>query len=146
MNLILDYEKPDFLPNRQLARRGKRLLNFGLDSLIATIVGSAAQVFTMIIFNEESFNLLHFTSFLLGGYFGYYILMEYFFSGKTIAKILTKTQTLQTDGTPITFVQACERTFVRLIPFEPFSIFFNDDNLCWHDIHSNTVVVQDSFY
>lgn len=143
MDTILDYEKPEFVRNRQLAGRGARMLNFVLDSLIATVFGSAAWVGTMIVLNEDSFTLLRFTSFLLVGYFAYYSLMEYHFSGKTIAKMLTKTQVLQTDGNPITFIQAAERTFVRLIPFEPFSAFLNNDSFCWHDTHTNTLVVQD---
>jgi uncharacterized RDD family membrane protein YckC len=96
----------------------------------------------MIVLNIETFTVSGLVLFFGVGYFGYYTMMEYNFKGKTIAKMLTKTAVVQTDGKPITFVQAFERTFIRLIPFEPLSIFFNDNKLCWHDVHSGTVVVQ----
>ena len=142
MQIILDYNEPELLPNRQRAERGARLLNFVLDTIIAAIIGSTIAVGTMIVLNNERFDNFDLILFFCG-YFGYYILMEYNFSGKTIAKMLTKTCVLQNTGEPITFAQAFERTFVRLVPFEPFSIFLNDKNLCWHDTATNTVVVMD---
>ena len=142
MHTILDYDKPELIQNRQLADTGARFLNFVLDSIVALIVASVFLVGTMIVLNIENIEIFEIMLFF-GGYFAYYIGMEAYFSGKTIAKMLTRTSVVQTDGKPISFVQAFERTFIRLIPLDPFSIFFSDNKVCWHDTHSGTLVVQD---
>jgi uncharacterized RDD family membrane protein YckC len=142
MRTILDYDKPELIQNRQLADKGARFLNFVLDSIVALIVASASLVSMMVVFNIEKIEIFEIMLFF-AGYFAYYIGMETYFSGKTIAKMLTKTSVVQTDGKPINFTQAFERTFIRLIPLDPFSIFFSDNKVCWHDTHSGTLVVQD---
>lgn len=77
--------------------------------------------------------------FFIISYFGYYILMEGLCNGRTVGKMVTGSQVLKTDGSPITIGDATMRTFCRLIPFEPFSAF---GAIPWHDSISNTVVTK----
>ena len=143
MNTILDYDKPGMEELPTTANTGARFVNFILDRIVSSILGYGGMFGAMAAFGEESGSVIGLLLFALG-YFGYYIIMEYNFEGKTIAKMLTKTRAIQEDGSPITLGQAVGRTFARLIPFEPFSIFFtNGGTACWHDTLAGTLVVQD---
>ena len=74
-------------------------------------------------------------------WFLYYFVMEYFF-GFTIGKLLSNTRvTFESDDKP-KFLLVAIRTISRLIPFEPFSIFFDDNQRMWHDKLSKSTVVK----
>ena len=61
-------------------------------------------------------------------------------TGRTVGKLVTGTQVVNTNGALPTFGQVVGRSFVRLIPFEPFSFIFLDRG--WHDHWSGTRVVR----
>ena len=162
-NTILDFDKDFNAPTLIYADKGLRFVNFMIDRFISTIaayIGIFIGVGAGIVFGGvdvydpakvESSNsdLIMGISVLFGCllafiiYFGYYIYMEYKFEGRTVGKMLTKTRTVTKEGYPISLGQAFGRCFARLIPFEPLSIFFNNDGICWHDSLANTIVIKD---
>lgn len=72
---------------------------------------------------------------------GYYTLMETF-TGKTIAKILTKTSVVNYEGKRPALMVVLVRTIIRVVPFEPLS-FFNREASGWHDKATETIVIYD---
>jgi uncharacterized RDD family membrane protein YckC len=73
-------------------------------------------------------------------YFGYYVFMETKYQ-KTIAKFITKTKVIMTDGKKPETGDIIRRTACRLIPFDRVSYFFMANG--FHDHLSNTTVVKD---
>lgn len=73
----------------------------------------------------------------------YYVVMEGLF-GFTVGKLVTGTRVVNAQGGRPTFGQAFGRTLCRLIPFEPFSLFFSKDGEVrgWHDSVPKTWVVR----
>ncbi len=73
----------------------------------------------------------------------YYVPMEGLF-GFTVGKLVTGTRVVNTQGGRPTWAQAFGRTLCRLIPFEPFSLFFSKDGEVrgWHDSVPKTWVVR----
>ena len=84
------------------------------------------------------FNLL----FNISGILLFYIPLEGFF-GLTIGKLVTGTRVVDARGGRPTLGQAFLRTLGRLIPFEPLSVLFADeDGRGWHDALPDTFVVR----
>jgi uncharacterized RDD family membrane protein YckC len=79
-------------------------------------------------------------SLLAVSFFGYYVFMETKYQ-KTIAKFITKTKVIMTDGKKPNGVDIMRRTACRLIPFDRVSYFFTPNG--FHDYLSNTTVVKD---
>ena len=81
--------------------------------------------------------------FLFVLYILYYIILEYFNSGRTLGKVIAGTKAVPMDGNKISFLQAASRTLFRFIPFECFT-FFGDKGqpLGWHDRFAKTKVVS----
>jgi len=71
-----------------------------------------------------------------------YYLFEYY-TGKTLEKLITRTKVISIDGEKPTAQQIIYRTLCRIIPFEPFSMFFSFTT--WHDDWSDTAVVNDNY-
>jgi len=73
----------------------------------------------------------------------YFIVFEFLF-GRTIGKIIMKFRIEGLD--PLKsfkrFIQVIGRTLMRLVPFDPFSIFLNEERRMWHDNVSKTRVVD----
>lgn len=74
-------------------------------------------------------------------YFAYYVGMEAS-TGKTVGKYVTGTQVLTQDGEQPSGGTIFIRTLCRIIPFEPFSLLFNNYARGWHDNWSETRVVK----
>jgi uncharacterized RDD family membrane protein YckC len=120
-----------------------RLCNFLIDSFF---IGIIAFIVLTISFRYSSsspgFSVSRnrILGFVL--YFLYYFLCEVTF-GSTIGKLFTKTKIADND----TFEKPAAgkvfiRTLCRFIPFEALTIFFNKNNLLWHDIISRTTVIK----
>lgn len=77
----------------------------------------------------------------LGLSIAYYTFLEAL-TGKTIAKILTKTKVVNQQGEKPAFMVFLIRTIIRVLPFEPLS-FFNSEALGWHDKMTETMVIYD---
>lgn len=75
--------------------------------------------------------------------FAYFFLLELLFN-RTIGKyfLQLKVVCLEKQLLKNKIVTIFIRTISRLIPFEPFSIFFNTEKMMWHDLLSKTTVVQ----
>ena len=70
-------------------------------------------------------------------YLFYYLIFELTIH-TTPGKLLTKTKIVSNDNETPAFDAIVIRTLLRIIPFEPISIFFSDQKLCWHDQFSKT--------
>lgn len=73
-------------------------------------------------------------------YVAYFLLLEGT-TGRTLGKVVTKTEVVSKDGYRVEFGPVLIRTFCRLIPFEPFS-FMGSKSSGWHDTLSKTKVVK----
>ncbi len=73
----------------------------------------------------------------------YFIIFEFLFN-RTIGKMIMKFRIngLRTSKGMEKFIQVLGRTLMRLIPLDPFSIFFNEERIMWHDRVSKTKVVD----
>ncbi len=73
----------------------------------------------------------------------YYSIFEFLFK-RTIGKMLfqMKVEGISENKGLIRMIQILKRTLARFIPFEPFSIFFSEDRIMWHDNFSRTRVVD----
>lgn len=129
--------------NLQRASKGARFANYLLDLIlfyvIEFIIGLllASSDYTGSEDTQLGLSLL----FLLGFVF-YYAICEVSFKGKTFGKLITRTKVIKTDGTPLSWGDGLKRSFSRIVPFEPLSIFFGDGEM-WHDSWSDTIVVND---
>ena len=114
----------------------RRFFNLVFDSIVVAFI----TILTYFIFANilGNYHIDIFVIYLVI-YFIYYTILEYLFS-KTIGKLLTNTR--------VEFVGERERhlgliilrTISRVIPLEPFSIFFDDEYKMWHDKLSKTRV------
>lgn len=133
-----------------LAGRGKRFLNFIIDTLFYYVLSYGMGIGIGILYNlgiegpllwlMESSQL---TQTLLGIVIVllYYIIMESLTS-KSIGKFITGTRVVTDEGTRPEAGIIALRTLCRCIPFEAFS-FFNEQSRGWHDSLSDTYVVDE---
>ncbi len=122
-----------------------RLINHIVDYVIGSIVALSSALAFLIIHDHVTeplprlYKLLWIVFVYYVALFGYYFLSEKFL-GRTPGKYLTKTQVIDIDGN-LSTLRIAGRTVARCIPFDDFSIFFNN-NRTWHDSLSNTWVVK----
>ena len=144
---LLDAEE---VPRQKLydADRSKRVINFFVDYLIY-LVSYYALSFIVGIFlglsgfySEELVEDLSvwFTLIALVWMLLYYWLTEWLFKGRTIAKFITQTRAINSDGLFLTPGQAFVRALGRFIPFDPLSYLFGERG--FHDMVSKTRVVD----
>jgi uncharacterized RDD family membrane protein YckC len=128
----------------------KRLANNIIDTIIVYgfIFGLAFSV-TLLGFNIFGDTDSNSSSFeLLSRVYGiilfilYYTFFEYF-TGKSIAKFITKTRVINEDGSKPAFGSILGRSLSRIVPFDAFS-FLSSNPRGWHDRWSGTMVVNDS--
>lgn len=154
MEEILDDFKTvdDSEQNFALASKGKRFTNYLIDLVGYMILSGVIGVLIGILFYDESDfyaeETIDFSNAIAEWLFGaliittYYTCLEYFFKGKTLGKLITKTRAVTVDNNQLNFIDAFKRSLCRLIPFEAFS-FLGDDALGWHDTIPNTKVIED---
>lgn len=75
----------------------------------------------------------------------YYTTSEFFFNGKTLGKLLTKTRAVTLDNHPMNFATTLKRSLFRVVPFEVYS-FLDNIPYGWHDKWSDTKVVSDKSF
>ncbi|MFA9187033.1 RDD family protein [Flavobacterium sp. FBOR7N2.3] len=128
----------------------QRFLNLIIDLLfIYILVLSLGTTIILVALSVDNFALSNWVTNLsaveIGFYtaivaFLYYYITEVYFS-RTIAKLLTRTIVVNTDGTKpskrIVFIRTC----CRFIPFEAFT-FLRKNGLGLHDEYSKTFVVR----
>ena len=126
-----------------LASKGLRFANYLVDYIIAGVLQYAIILIPMfmmgdLVVESPGYNLL-LMLISLSVYYFYYVLTEYFFKGKTIAKFITGTKTVTVEGNDLDFNKSLIRSLCRFIPFDVLS-FFGDTG--WHDSISKTRVVN----
>ena len=149
-NLLLDDQliDEDASPP-ELASLGNRFVNFLIDMLIIRLVLPFSLGMALVFLGDETIlNALGEIGYLGDLVFGltvgigYFVLFEYYGNGKTLGKLLTKTRAVSMSNEPMKFSQVVGRSFLRFVPFEPFS-FFGDEPVGWHDQWSKTRVIKD---
>ena len=135
-----------------MASKGKRFVNYLLDiiafMLLLFVVGIVYGMILVVTGNEDkvieqgnmSGSILEDYIFTFIVILVYYTVMEYFFKGKTIGKMITGTRAVNIDRTHMDFGTTFKRSLCRLIPFEPLS-FLGEGG--WHDVFSKTMVVDE---
>lgn len=133
--------KKDDDTNFVIASTGQRLANFFLDIIFVYIFSFLLGIFLVIV--EMELILETYSEFWLGVliYFTYYVNLEVFLNGRTIAKFITGTKAVNKDGSKLTIGRAFGRTICRNIPFEAFS-FFGNRPIGWHDKLPGTIVIS----
>lgn len=128
----------------------KRLLNIILD-YIGTIFFFSIILFLIACLTETSIkeNFIrnqkaYPIAFQLLGAFAmyvYYVVSEYYLSGKTFGKYMTQTIVVTPAGQPPNLNQVLMRSALRLIPLEGFYLFLKPQSL--HDEWSGTLVIEE---
>lgn len=120
-----------------------RFLNFLIDSIVFAIF--AIIIVSILVRYLPAFKVYsqlnnRIIAFVL--YFLYYFLFEIAFSS-TPGKFITKTKVADnlTFSRP-SILKIFIRTLCRFIPFEALTIFFDENNLTWHDKISKTTVIN----
>ena len=121
----------------------RRFFAFYLDSAIVAVLSIIIySLFQLTVykclFDQEILLILQFTFTIL-----YYSLFDFFLK-KTIGKIIFK---LEVEGFEnISGLKLMKKIIIRIlsrfIPFEPISIFFNEEHYMWHDTFSKTTIVD----
>jgi uncharacterized RDD family membrane protein YckC len=132
-----------------LADNGTRLANYILDLIflyIFSFIFSVTLGFVLAIFAPQSLNLFANPSSSTELIYGLFLAAIYFTfleatTGKTIAKLITKTKVVNEKGNRPGWGTIFIRTFTRLIPFEPLT-FLGGNRSGWHDQFSNTYVIR----
>jgi len=138
----------DLVEPLETASLGQRFLNHIIDivvfyiiSILVILMISSFVGTDWIIKEGDVVNKLNQYFILISIYTIYYSVMEYKF-GKTIGKFITKTKVVTEHSLPPTYNTCFLRSIVRIIPFEPISILF-DQTQAWHDRWTKTYVVKD---
>ncbi len=128
-----------------LASKEKRLTNFIIDYFGLIL----AVAFFYILLDSLGYNISpsstgDLKSQLQGSvfYLTYYLLIEGLMEGRSLGKLVTKTRVLTLDGRPPEVMDVIARSFIRIVPFEPFS-FLGSSKLGWHDRWSKTLVIDE---
>lgn len=132
------------------ASKGKRFANYLIDFfflyLLAMLCGLLYFIFldtsSDVYLEEDVEDSLLFNVISLIVYVAYYFIFETFFKGKTLGKYLTKTRTVDIDGSVPTTGAILKRSFSRIVPFDAFS-FLGSQDTGWHDRWSNTMVIDE---
>ena len=121
-----------------IASRGIRFLNFLIDYAIifVLVLFTGPFLFGMEMISDALVSRLIFVLYFIG----YYFILEKATNGKTLAKYITRTRAIKENGGNATTWDFLKRSLVRLIPFEPFSIFGDQ---AWHDSIPDMVVVKE---
>jgi len=142
----IEKERPFF----EYAATWQRMLNLTIDTfaflafymlvliiifLVADLMGNDLTAMEQFFFNKVS--TAYFTIGLL--YTLFYTLQEGLLKGRTIGKLITKTQAVKPDLSAISMKDAMVRSVARLLPFEVFSGF---NKRTWHDRLSETMVIK----
>lgn len=100
-------------------------------------------IFEVQLFEIQTVRPIILLAFQVSSAIIFYVVVEFSF-GTTPGKRLLGLQIigLIEQNMKARFVQVLKRTFMRLVPFEPFSILISNEYIMWHDAVSNTKVTQ----
>ncbi|MCD9617354.1 RDD family protein [Chryseobacterium gleum] len=125
-----------------------RLANYFLDLIILYAINYLLSIVAYFLYEVTSVEFFYLYcngnilwQIFIGNfnYFLYYFLMENNLNGRTVAKYITGTQVISTDGTKPTARQIIYRSLSRIVPFDALS-FLGENG--WHDKWSETRVIN----
>ncbi|MCE4065886.1 RDD family protein [Chryseobacterium gleum] len=125
-----------------------RLANYFLDLIILYAINYLLSIVAYFLYEVTSVEFFYLYcngnilwQIFIGNfnYFLYYFLMENNLNGRTVAKYITGTQVISTDGTKPTTRQIIYRSLSRIVPFDALS-FLGENG--WHDKWSETRVIN----
>ena len=127
------------------ATKGQRFANYFIDRILAYgfAILVAATLGAVIGLSggtgEGVFEGLPLYILMYGSYLAYYTLIEGLTKGRSVGKLITRTQAVTFDGQPITFKLALLRSLCRIVPFEAISGL---GSVPWHDRWTETTVIN----
>ncbi|SMO62113.1 Uncharacterized membrane protein YckC, RDD family [Chryseobacterium rhizoplanae] len=130
------------------ASLGIRLANNFLDFILLYVINYLLSIVSNFLYEVTSIEFFYLYSngnilwqIVIGNfnYFLYYFLMENYLDGRTVAKYITGTKVISTDGTKPTTQQIIYRSLSRIVPFDALS-FLGENG--WHDKWSETRVIN----
>lgn len=138
------------------ATTSQRFVNFLLDAVILNRIFSMIAGFLMgvviVLTGNDPRDFEIFTNPVYSALFNYavgaicllvsYTIIEGASKGRSLGKLITKTEAVKEDGSELTYNDAFRRALCRIIPFEPFSAL---GGYPWHDTWTGTVVVKRKF-
>lgn len=133
----------------QNSSTGKRFANYILDVIFnlvfSMVIGSLLGII-FAVFNPSLLTMFDSDNKLLNYIYGFCVMFIYYLTsetltGRTLAKLITRTKVVNEKGNFPSFKEVILRTLCRFIPFDALS-FFSQDNLGWHDSLSKTKVVD----
>lgn len=125
-----------------------RLANYFLDLIMLYAINYLLSILANFLYEVTSIEFFYFYSngnivwqLIIGNfnYCLYYFLMENFLDGRTVAKYITGTKVISTDGTKPTTQQIIYRSLSRIVPFDGLSFLGVNG---WHDSWSETRVIN----
>ncbi len=144
---VPEHEREGLLLASQWQRLGNLIVDGIVLRIFAVFVGIAVGIFLGIVSPETldavAQEELSGLDLLLG--LGAHVIFFAFFEGvfkRTPGKWITGTRVVTVNGAEPTFGQILARTFVRLIPFEPFSFLGSNHPAGWHDRWTGTRVIR----
>lgn len=120
----------------------RRYCNGFIDSIVIIFIFSffSAYFFPVATINDDYQSKMIFTMYFC--IVLYYFIFEYFFKGRTIGKLITKTKVINKQGNPPTLLQVRKRVLIRYMPLEFFTILTRKDRTTLHDGASGTRVIK----
>jgi uncharacterized RDD family membrane protein YckC len=136
----------DNTPTLTLAGKGDRLANLIIDMITFFLIWIILSIILILVgfdqtYTDETGELIPLIPMIIviPTFWGYYIILEYFFQ-KTLGKVLTKTTVISKTGSKPTLGKIIGRTISRSIPFEYFSYLVTVNGI--HDSLSGTRVIK----
>lgn len=114
-----------------------RFTHFVVDTIIWLIISA---ILTFPLNANDGIQMLAGYVILFATFVGYYSFMEIKYQ-KTVAKFITKTKVVTSNGNKPEMGDIMRRTFCRLIPFDRVSFLFTQNG--FHDRLSNTTIIKD---
>jgi uncharacterized RDD family membrane protein YckC len=137
------------ISDNQNSSTGKRFANYILDAIFylifSLVIGSLLGIF-FAVFYPSLLTMFDSDNKILNYIYGFCVMSIYYLTsealtGRTLAKLITRTKVVNENGNLPSFNAVVLRTLCRFIPFDALS-FFSQDNLGWHDRLSKTKVVD----
>ncbi|MGD9995180.1 MAG: RDD family protein [Salinivirgaceae bacterium] len=114
----------------------KRFVKFFVDSFLIGVLTMLCGGWIIEFINVSFFRIILVVYYFV--FFLYYFLSETL-SNRTVGKKITGTMVKISSNKKVKMVFL--RTICRLIPFEPLSILFDENDEMWHDKLSKTTVI-----
>lgn len=134
------------LANHSNVPKGTRFVNYLVDGIVVYVLDTVLSKILLPSYDPSDLEAMMSALPAIIGlnlliFVAYYVGMEAS-GGRTVGKFLTNTKTIDLNGNQPDAGTIVKRSLIRIIPFEPFSYLFGNDNMGWHDRWSGTRVVK----